>query len=576
MKVSAAPIDVQPNSRGKGRPAVLSSAGMDDRGRERPDPGSPPGGSHGDSWAELAEAEAAPTDPNVQLPFRPSLVRRIGGLGILVVDDDPARLDAIAGELRELGARVSVGDTEASGYRQAIRAQPDLILSDLITPNDRGWWLIQRLRRQPLLRWTPVLLMRWWEKTDGGDEVVRVGKVVERVEEILAPVRVLEERIAANRALSDRVETTGVPALLRMLSAAGLSGVLTLNDSWSVFEAGLRKGRLVSVVRRGVGGEADEGEDAFLQLLLCDEGRWSFRHQDATPQPLNVERDLAECSARASRLLASMIGPEATFGPGAEDLLRVRTNVLEETETTFSGLARQLVKGVSAGISSGEVGALVVCQEDVVAAERLVFALLRRGAVSARSEPWLEPAEPAGERAARSAAALLGRIAADHRSPDESKGRPEKRGARAEAGRDDRDGTYRLSTVEAERVAVGTRAALNVPGIRARDPVGAVEPTGEERSSTTPISVRDSSAEEGREAPSAGARGRFPDDTPVRGSAPAVLPRDSFAPSPEPAGDRNRHLKWLALLLALALGGVVAAGLVAIASDDRPPPARTD
>lgn len=77
----------------------------------------------------------------------------------LVVEDDPAHRDAIAGVLRESGYEVS---TAADGQRALtkLEAQPsDVVVLDLMMPELDGWALLDIMRNHRELAKIPVVVI---------------------------------------------------------------------------------------------------------------------------------------------------------------------------------------------------------------------------------------------------------------------------------------------------------------------------------------------------------------------------------------------------------------------------------
>jgi CheY-like chemotaxis protein len=530
-----------------------------------------------DTWGDLtgAEREARPAVVRggaarelVDEATSERAVARVRGVRALVVGENAVRVDAVANRLRELGVDATVGDLGDDGYRRALALWPDVVLSDLTAPTDPGWWLFQRFRRHPMLRWTPVLLMRWWEETEDGREKLLIGRVVERLAEALAPVRILEERISAGRALGERVESTGVPALMRLLAEAGLSGVLSINDSWNVFEAHFDRGNPRAVLRTGVDGSRDEGPTAFLQLLLCDAGRWSFRSMGEDPREANLEGGWAANMERASTTLADWIGPDAGLEENDAERFQVRIEAIRDVASSISGAGRELLEAVAAGASPEEIDVVIGGPKDIVLAERAVIVLLRNGALAyvAPGEK-AEPGDEGRRRVARSAAHLLSRIAGDHRSGSRRPKREEEGDEKRAVDAEDDTGFYRVSQVKAERVALRAREGLIVPGARSPSmaaDLDSVPPPAEgwPRPTPTPLVGPDEEAFEqlGRRSSSGG-------PGPARESYPAVLPRDSLVPAPNDEERQGRRQRWVAIGLALLLGCLIAAGLYILGSD---------
>jgi hypothetical protein len=493
---------------------------------------------------------------------------------LLVVDTSLARTEAARAGLEELGLKVAAGGPDESGYLRALEFLPDVVLADLTTPGQPGWWLFQRFRRQPLLKSVPVLLMRWWEQAEGEPKVL-VSRVAERTVEILAPVRVIEQRIAAGRTLADRVEVTGIPALLKLLCGARLSGVMSINDSWNVFEVGFDTGRIKSVSRRGVDGESDSGPEAFVQLLLCDAGRWSFRAASKASRADNMQGSLDDALNAASGQLAFLLGPAATIGEGSAGQLGVRRQLMHDVASTLSGSARQLVEALASGISPPEIDSLLVAPAELITAERAMVNLMRCGAVRPFATPGEVERDEADDRLARAVAYLLSKIARDHHAPPpeeapEEPAEPEGASGTTSSGG---KGFYQVSKVTAERVALKARESMNVPGANVRPQVGRIDLTpGDsaklqfEAGAPTPVLEPESMAW------AAGLRSSA--DEGELGDLPgAVMPHDSLVPAPPDRKEaKSKRQMWLALALTLILGGLLVVGLVVIGSSspDRP------
>jgi hypothetical protein len=548
--------------------------------RDRPTGGEGAGlAGEGDSWSDLSLGPQAHGPGDVRGAEQrsshaasPIQSTRLRGLRLLVVDSSPQRIDAAREALEAVDIEVASGGPDESGYLRALEFRPDAVLSDLTTPGEPGWWLFQRFRRQPLLKWMPVLLMRWWEDAPGGEPRVLVSRVVERIGEVLAPIRVIEERIAAGRALADRIEVTGIPALLKLLARADLSGALSINDSWNVFEAIFVKGRLAAVSRRGVDGEADVEQEALVQLLLCDSGRWSFRTLDPAQRPENIGGDLSQALDAAGGLLSSVFGPASSFRGESGDRVGVRLNVMRDVASSLSSSGRPVVEALAAGASAAELDGVVRVPAELVGAERALVSLMRCGAVRPFGEVGVEERPESERRVAAAVAYMLAKIAEDHRAPATESLRTEGEHADGDqpVGQAGGRGYYRVSQVMAERVALRARESMSVPGVNIHPGVGRIDLTPAESvklqfeaGAPTPVLEPDSAA---------WAAGLSSTVDAGDGSAPRVMPHDSLVPGPPLAAeDRGRRQMLLALALALLLGGLLVIGLVVIGSDTPEP-----
>jgi DNA-binding response OmpR family regulator len=76
---------------------------------------------------------------------------------LLLVDDEPAITGNLAPFLERIGFRVTVAPDGEEALRQAARAEPDLIVLDVLMPRLDGREVLRRLRREG--NWIPVILL---------------------------------------------------------------------------------------------------------------------------------------------------------------------------------------------------------------------------------------------------------------------------------------------------------------------------------------------------------------------------------------------------------------------------------
>ncbi len=509
-----------------------------------------------DSWKNVTSSRI-PAAPDVSSEVA---ISRIRGLRILVLGNHGDHVKSMSEALQGMRVRVTEGKVDESGYRTALRFRPDVIVSELIRPGERGWWLFKRFRRHPTLKWAPVLLMKWWKEDDDGTARVLISSVVERMADALTPIRVLEERISAGRPLADKLEMIGPPALTKALGDAGLNGVLSLNDAWNVFEIGFAKGNVVSAFRRGVDGGTSEGETAFSQFLMCDLGRWSFKRHDKRSGPDNVTGTLEQLLDRSARVLAGLFGPDADPFAGGKGGLEVSPGLFHEIASTFKGVAHQVIEGMAAGAPPEDLNAILENGEDRLEIERGVVSLLRSGAVvPTKSSPVWKPGSRE-EQVARSVCHVLEWVASDHKSLEEKK---------SSAAEPNILGTgyYRKSGAPAEKVSLGKSEAVTAPGALRSSSVddlvgGAVD------GRDTPLVLKENMAH----------HGLFPDG-PAPGNFQSfrALPHDSLVPGPaREFRKQSGKQMWLAIGIAVLMGLLLIAGLVVINSSSRDVPEAID
>ena len=79
---------------------------------------------------------------------------------IMVVDDEPGIIKAVAKHLRGIGCSQLVTTTDSSQALELIRnEQPDLILLDIMMPQVTGLELLRLVRAESQLRHLPVIIL---------------------------------------------------------------------------------------------------------------------------------------------------------------------------------------------------------------------------------------------------------------------------------------------------------------------------------------------------------------------------------------------------------------------------------
>jgi DNA-binding response OmpR family regulator len=85
--------------------------------------------------------------------------RGVAGARIVVVDDDPAVVRAVAAVLEADGYRVEGARDQEQALRTVLQDPPALVVLDVNMPGLDGWELCDILRRQSHTRDVPVLFL---------------------------------------------------------------------------------------------------------------------------------------------------------------------------------------------------------------------------------------------------------------------------------------------------------------------------------------------------------------------------------------------------------------------------------
>ncbi|MDX2053821.1 MAG: tetratricopeptide repeat protein [Polyangiaceae bacterium] len=153
----------------------------------------------------------------------------VKGLRLALADNDAARADTVAQELRSHGAQVFVIDLSPSEARLSKLRQldPAVLLIGENHLTGEGHELVRRMRRDARLRWASLLVLRWDELFADPHEMPIVERLSSSLATLVEPERSLLERANSGLGFDTRLETTGPARLLRGLK--GCSQLLRLN-----------------------------------------------------------------------------------------------------------------------------------------------------------------------------------------------------------------------------------------------------------------------------------------------------------------------------------------------------------
>ena len=85
---------------------------------------------------------------------------------LLVVDDNPTNLRVICAFLAEKGFRLLTAESGESALRRMERAQPDLVLMDVMMPGMDGFETVSAIRQQPRFFDIPIIFMTALDDTE--------------------------------------------------------------------------------------------------------------------------------------------------------------------------------------------------------------------------------------------------------------------------------------------------------------------------------------------------------------------------------------------------------------------------
>lgn len=118
-------------------------------------------------------------------------IRRPGRGHVLVIDDDPAARELLARALTKDGFAVGMAATGPEGLEAAERHKPDVVVLDVLLPEQDGWDVLRVLKQHPVLEDVPVVLVTMVEDRSkglalGATEYLTKPVDAKRLQEVLA------------------------------------------------------------------------------------------------------------------------------------------------------------------------------------------------------------------------------------------------------------------------------------------------------------------------------------------------------------------------------------------------------
>lgn len=241
------------------------------------------------------------------------------GVRLLVIQENAARSDRLAQELRAAGAVVAVADGSGAGLELAHDLAPDVVLVD--GSGVDGWALeaLRAIRRDPLLRFASLLVMdadALWKNPKRPD----VGLLSAKVEALLEPDRDVAARASKQPMVGTRLEVLGPVRLLRALVKTEIGLAITITHPRVVAQMDVADGLVVGASVRAPSGGAPtaEGPAALATVLGLASGRVSIvRASSPRSATIMAPVDAAIAAADAERpaIAPSLPPPEPETRP---------------------------------------------------------------------------------------------------------------------------------------------------------------------------------------------------------------------------------------------------------------------
>ena len=158
------------------------------------------------------------------------------GERLLVVDDEPNLLRAVAAMLRAEGYEVTTARSGRDALMHVAKSVPDLVVSDIRMPGMDGYQLARSLRDSPRTSLVPIVFLTAKGETEDRVEGFRTG-----VDAYLTKPFEPEELLAVIRSILNRVERTHAQ-IARLVGAEDEKPALVRDEElteaeWRVAEA---------------------------------------------------------------------------------------------------------------------------------------------------------------------------------------------------------------------------------------------------------------------------------------------------------------------------------------------------
>ena len=162
---------------------------------------------------------------------------------LLVVDDEPNLLRAVAVCLRGEGYEVTTARSGAEALVRLAESVPDLIVSDIRMPGMDGYQLARHMRAASRTALVPIIFLTAKDETSDRIEGFRAG-----VDAYLTKPFEPDELVAVIKSILSRVERTHAE-IARLVGAEHREGETFLIDDEDLTEA---EGRVAGAVARGL------------------------------------------------------------------------------------------------------------------------------------------------------------------------------------------------------------------------------------------------------------------------------------------------------------------------------------
>lgn len=314
----------------------------------------------------------------------------LAGRTVLVADDDPAITWFLADVLKGAGCKVIEAFDGAEGLRLAYQHAPELVIADILMPKLDGFGLCRTLKRDVVLRDTPVVLLSWKEDllqrlrewNVGASGYLRketdAKAILARLREAMRTRSRIETRIAGAIEVRGRLDGISVTSLLRIVCRVKRNARMTVRDASFLYEIEIREGAPVRASRTSGDGVFRSGPDVLSALLGVGAGRFLVAPgTSAVASELvgDLEQQLARPVAQA-RAATKLVSGSSLF---ALSRIELQQDILADYMRAVPERARRLLGRIEEGAAPRDLVTEGACELSLL--EELLLDLSARGAV---------------------------------------------------------------------------------------------------------------------------------------------------------------------------------------------------
>ena len=112
---------------------------------------------------------------------------------ILLVEDDPLMVDIYTTKLKEAGFSVELASSGKEGFEKIQNKKPDLLLLDIVLPEETGLELLKKIKSVPKLQKIPVIILSNLGQRAEVEEGLRLGATKYLIKAHFTPSEVIGE-----------------------------------------------------------------------------------------------------------------------------------------------------------------------------------------------------------------------------------------------------------------------------------------------------------------------------------------------------------------------------------------------